>query len=120
MKIIHRTPEEAWKHWIAKLRSGEYLQAKNRLTNRVGFCCLGVVCDLASKDGGPRWETHADGLLFLNFARILPQKIRHYLELTDTEEYDLSAKNDSGWKFDEIADFMEQKLMPRCLARLNK
>jgi hypothetical protein len=42
--------------WLAALRSGEYEQVKGYLAVEVGdnkknFCCLGVLCDLAIKDG---------------------------------------------------------------------
>lgn len=36
--------------WIKALRSGKYEQSKGSLTNGVGFCCLGVLCDLYSKE----------------------------------------------------------------------
>lgn len=47
--------------WVAALRSGEYKQGTGRLHTLVGssggyspedkFCCLGVLCDLAFKEG---------------------------------------------------------------------
>ncbi len=42
--------------WIAALRSGEYAQTSLRLRDSVGFCCLGVLCDLASKEGIGQWS----------------------------------------------------------------
>jgi hypothetical protein len=36
------------KKWVSALRSGEYQQCKNRLTNGVGFCCLGVAASVLS------------------------------------------------------------------------
>lgn len=47
--------------WVAALRSGEYPQGHGAL--RVGdgnFCCLGVLCELAVKDGviSPPVETN--------------------------------------------------------------
>lgn len=35
------------KKWVAALRSGKYKQCRNLLYDGVGYCCLGVVCDLA-------------------------------------------------------------------------
>lgn len=35
--------------WIAALRSGKYVQAKDALCSNAGFCCLGVLCDLSEK-----------------------------------------------------------------------
>lgn len=36
--------------WLRALRSGRYKQGQNRLrTNKDGFCCLGVLCDVYNK-----------------------------------------------------------------------
>lgn len=65
--------------WVEALRSGEYAQTKNVLT-RVnamgeveGHCCLGVLCEVAIKDGvelkvndnddGIRWYNSSTGTL---------------------------------------------------------
>ena len=42
--------------WVAALRSGEYKQGKGQLvtpddSGELTYCCLGVLCDLAIKDG---------------------------------------------------------------------
>lgn len=37
--------------WVAALRSDEYKQGTGRLRGVAGFCCLGVACDLAVKEG---------------------------------------------------------------------
>lgn len=43
--------------WIAALLSGEYKQGRTRLkTQDGGFCCLGVLCDLASEEGVGTWK----------------------------------------------------------------
>jgi len=40
------------KQWTAALRSGDYTQGKFALKTREGnFCCLGVACELAVKEG---------------------------------------------------------------------
>lgn len=41
--------------WIAALRSGEYSQTTGHLRDDVGYCCLGVLCDLAAKEGIGQW-----------------------------------------------------------------
>lgn len=43
------------KLWVDALRSGEYEQGKNVLRNieKNTFCCLGVLCDIAIKQGLP-------------------------------------------------------------------
>jgi hypothetical protein len=64
--------------WVKALESGEYKQARNTLqrvspyahaeedpgfdpaNSTVGFCCLGVLCDLAVKAGIIKEEEHGD------------------------------------------------------------
>lgn len=44
--------EEIKDKWLQALRSGSYSQAKYALHTEGGeFCCLGVLCDLAVKEG---------------------------------------------------------------------
>jgi hypothetical protein len=37
--------------WVEALRSNNYKQAKGYLKTEDGFCCLGVLCDIAVQDG---------------------------------------------------------------------
>lgn len=37
--------------WLQKLESGEYEQTTGELRNDEGFCCLGVLCEVAVEDG---------------------------------------------------------------------
>jgi hypothetical protein len=47
--------------WVTALLSGEYKQGKGWLRSRnEEFCCLGVLCDLASKEGVGDWNLSAD------------------------------------------------------------
>ncbi len=38
------------KKWVKALRSGQYKQTTQRLVDNDEFCCLGVLCDVASKE----------------------------------------------------------------------
>lgn len=43
---------EVAKKWVAALRSGTYKQGRLKLRDREdNYCCLGVLCDLAVKEG---------------------------------------------------------------------
>ncbi len=48
--------------WIDALESGEYKQGTgrlrntNELTGEHNYCCLGVLCDLYSKETGEQWS----------------------------------------------------------------
>lgn len=48
---------EIKKRWVEALRSGEYSQGKGalRAQSADSYCCLGVLCDLAVKDGAAGW-----------------------------------------------------------------
>lgn len=37
--------------WLEKLESGEYDQTSGELRNDEGYCCLGVLCEVAVEDG---------------------------------------------------------------------
>lgn len=50
------------KKWVKALRSGKYKQGRNNLQGPRGFCCLGVLCEIAKEEGvGVR--TYASGSL---------------------------------------------------------
>lgn len=42
--------------WIAALRSGDYAQTHGTLRDKDGYCCLGVLCDIAAKHGKGTWR----------------------------------------------------------------
>lgn len=37
--------------WLEALRSGDYPQTRRRLADDNGYCCLGVLCEIAVEDG---------------------------------------------------------------------
>ncbi len=39
------------KLWVAALESGEYEQDQGQLRTDGGFCCLGVLCEVAKEEG---------------------------------------------------------------------
>lgn len=102
------------KKWVAALRSGEYTQAKRQLRTETGMCCLGVACDLYSKETGEQWDGHK----FLGEDDTLPLQVKEWVGLTGPEGVflgdsnmptALSTKNDIGATFAEIADIIESQ-----------
>lgn len=103
--------------WVAALESGEYQQTAGVLRDANGFCCLGVACDLAVKAGVPVKVTpprdSADCWYYNDIDGVLPKAVQGWLGLKeDIGEYrsddsgralSLSAVNDSGASFAEIA-----------------
>jgi hypothetical protein len=108
-KVIQRTRMEVLELWVAALRSGKYEQARGNLREGDGFCCLGVLCDLASKDGGPQW----DGWSFMGSESHLPYFVAKFVNLNMSQESMLARMNDNGRSFKQIADHIEATLIRR-------
>lgn len=114
--------KERIKLWVDALRSGEYKQGEGRLA-RVNntYCCLGVACDLAIKNGVDiiRQIYIIDNCYsYDDEASFLPLKVREWLGFNSNDthgklsssRYDtLTKANDSGLSFNEIADLIEQE-----------
>lgn len=94
--------------WLTALRSGTYVQAREHLHTPEGFCCLGVLCDVAGAEWKknvfgnmiPRWP---GGVSMGFFALNKPEDFG----LTSTIQNALMKKNDLGTSFAEIADWIE-------------
>lgn len=120
--------------WLEALRSGRYQQTRGQLRSSSGYCCLGVLCDISHKgtwlDTGSSWSY---GLSFFDSSdQILPGVVAEacgssnlpYVPVTpamrsdprcadrldNREEISLSALNDYGYTFSEIADLIEEYL----------
>jgi len=102
--------------WIAALRSGKYKQGKHRLRSDTDeFCCLGVLCDISP---AARWNgTRAVGCSGdIEDASVigLPKSVQRWAVLPTTgpavKRGFLSALNDQGVPFSEIADLIERDL----------
>lgn len=113
--VITRTRKEVYQLWLDALRSGKYRQGQGQLRQTDGnghnrFCCLGVLCDLAVKDGGPKWNSERGPE---NHAAEPSAKILKFMGLTDNEVNDLIGLNDDELRnFKEIADYIEHVIMP--------
>ena len=47
---------EVKQKWIDALRSGDYEQGSEKLRGVNGYCCLGVLCDIYSREYDTQWE----------------------------------------------------------------
>lgn len=106
--------------WVQALRSGEYNQSFCSLNNGIGYCCLGVLCDLAVKDGVGEWRSNGN-MAFYYGTGIHESKLwlsGQVLEWAGIKEPDpnvhgekLSTWNDkTRLSFAEIADLIEEFL----------
>lgn len=130
--------------WVEALRSGEYEQGRGRLTqwNQDGdemFCCLGVLCDIAIKNGvevpvtdwcyeDSDWasgipEDIAGSYIYADEVEFLPEPVMEWAGLADaqgtyiriesgeTQTLKLTTLNDEiGLSFADIADEIEKFL----------
>lgn len=107
--------------WAQAVESGNYRQTSGRLHTDEGYCCLGVLCELAVASGlGIRVERiaegfHAGSYAYANNNVVLPYEVQEWAGMKDpqgTYDYDstlgfcvqaLSSDNDRGVTFPEIA-----------------
>lgn len=105
------------KAWVAALRSGEYRQTKAMLhSERGGYCCLGVACELYGAEHGIGWEKSGrhEGLVFLGHDGSLPFDVLEWLGLKNEigsfgDGNALTTLNDAGKRFKTIAKVIESE-----------
>lgn len=95
--------------WLTALRSGEYTQTKGRLhrteasrLSSAGYCCLGVLCEVAV----------AEGVIdsYVADAAYLPAAVRTWAGLRFEPMQTLARMNDNrGRSFEQIADYIEAR-----------
>jgi hypothetical protein len=118
--------------WLADLRSGKFPQTDSVLRNDEGYCCLGVLCDLYSRETGVEWEPRSSNQFSMHSATsVLPDAVREWADLPHehggyvavTKSYgegeettlyhtpSLTELNDQ-WQYDfrQIADVIEEQL----------
>lgn len=103
------------KLWVEALRSGKYEQTRHTLRTADGFCCLGVLADIA----GCEWSIDTGHYLADGCMRTAPNIARLFVGLADDEgnypvdEDDevnsLASLNDAGTPFAQIADIIESE-----------
>lgn len=107
--------------WVAELRSGKYEQGKGYLNKDGKFCCLGVLCDLAAKEGEvSKIDADIPSGKYIQYDKSLkfaPISVRTWSGLrTSGGAFRYSDKNfelyslndDDGLSFEEIANVIEK------------
>ena len=110
--------QEIKQKWVKALRSGKYKQGEtylHRTDNR--FCCLGVLCDLAAKEGVvSAIKSDEDDVAYAYdaWSQILPPSVMAWADLADANPvagaHALANLNDTGTTFAQIADIIEEHL----------
>lgn len=112
MKVIKRSRSQVFTRWVKALRSSKYKQAQGQLKKDDGFCCLGVLCDLAVKDGGKPWgiSYHNDSSVGIHEA-YLPEDMSEFLfgkQAYDIQDFLAGLNDNYNYNFKEIADVIEK------------
>lgn len=108
--------------WVEALRSGMYDQGKEALNHEQCFCCLGVLCEVAIKDGlqlekaNELSEGKLTGAVVYDGAYCtLPSSVMEWAGIRDQygkfnakKMKSLVRLNDNGMSFDGIADVIEK------------
>ena len=127
------------KLWVDALRSGEYQQGKNSLAKydddgTLKFCCLGVACEVAIKDGlnlpvfeatafpdnRPVRREYGQGRdigfmpeevcewLGHDDTNVIVDLLEYIPEITNPQEYVAYLNDGDSWTFEQIADALER------------
>ena len=106
-------------NWVKALRSKEYKQGRKQLSKKrknkaYKFCCLGVLCDLAEKEGVISWTNKGSKYSGqMSRKNSYPSEtVLDWAGLTGYHELNaLIILNDtSKASFQEIADYIEEHL----------
>ena len=113
---------EIKKKWVEALRSGQYVQGRNKLRSPSSndpdfpapsaFCCLGVLCDVVdSTQWQPPMDRKPDYMLYGYHSTSTPPDVLDTSGLGRTDEDALVKLNDDErWTFNQIADWIEENL----------
>lgn len=118
--------DEVKQLWVAALRSGKYEQTHNRLRVNDKYCCLGVLCEVAIKQGLDldRVQSSTDSATWLydGYDGYLPPKVLDWaglpdrnpeveIKVGDNYRTSLADANDNlEYDFNQIADLIEANL----------
>lgn len=95
--------------WLEALRSGKYQQIRGRLRSINGdaYCCLGLLCEITGGMPDEDWEKNSQSIS-------LPVLCDSGLYVSKDDYLCaariLSSRNDSGFSFEQIADWIEANL----------
>jgi len=115
--------------WLKALRSGKYTQARNRLKCKEGFCCLGVLMNTydskgwVEADSGDMYHKsnkfgYHDGFVegdefygeASEDADLTSETLSNFGISTDDQCHLIIMNDQDDYNFNEIADWIEEKL----------
>lgn len=102
--------------WLEALRSGNYKQAHGKLKTDKGYCCLGVLCEVAGLQGEvSRYYSSPDRTIYMfgthSEVSFFPEELRSIACISEKNRRVLMEMNDNDRKsFAEIADWIQRNL----------
>lgn len=115
------------KLWTDALSSGEHRQITGRLKNSLGYCPLGVLCELYRQVRGGEWVrdprdfygiSYGFSINRVPYSNFLPLDVSMWAGLTSCDPFffsegkgrivTLSSLNDAGVPFPEIAEIIHR------------
>lgn len=113
--------------WLKALRSGGYAQGRSALKTTKGYCCLGVLCDLAVREGIVTTSVSSYGVITFGIYEedgLLPGEVQEWAGIAtrspqvkyvnkavfEDDLNHLADINDRGSSFEEIANLIEAQL----------
>lgn len=117
------------KKWVKALRSGKYKQGRGALCEDEKYCCLGVLCEVAIKDGvklKKEDSEYSKGYIsYSGYGSTLPPKVLKYADMkkdapvgiiedhlaTDLEDELIYLNDTQKYSFKKIADFIEKNFI---------
>jgi hypothetical protein len=91
--------------WIEALRSGKYAQTTSHLSDKNGFCCLGVLCDLYIQDHPTtsEWRQYEEDDPF----NVFVCKRNYYTTIQNTTNHEVLPYEVAKW-----AGFDKEEIYP--------
>lgn len=106
--------KELKEKWIKALRSGKFKQGRSFLNANDKYCCLGVLCEIHPEIEKNRDDAINNGYLFYygnkQMRSVLNSAFRKEVGIDDNQQSTLISMNDSGYTFNQIADWIEDKI----------
>lgn len=103
--------ETLMQRFLVALRSGDYMQDTGYLRTENGYCCFGVLCEIADVSFEPSAEMPSNSVLFRVGLPVLYKKLSgqtHTEWSYDQRVIKLAEMNDGGINFRAIADYIEE------------
>jgi len=103
--------QEVMEKWTQALESGEYKRAKGVLKSKTGgFCCLGVLCELHSKETGQQWDHTSNSRFYFDERFNLPNVVKDWAGMDNGQTRDCSVMytNKKGREFRSLVDINDE------------